>query len=334
MRKYEVFSNFDDALRYCGIAYTTERPGLNEKIRVATENHPGKKNASLIGLGNGAVYICNFEGMEAVYSPRSSKDRPRISKEALLRAQEQRRKEKAKEATERRIRASKTATDFIREHCQFFNRSETFDYCQRKQITLPDHALVTTRQAYLEFFGYPFNADNERDQRLLVFPLTDGQEVVSLQFITPSGAKKFMNGAPTAGCYWIAYNALRPNGETPLIIIAEGVATLLSVLNHHLEVAPTFNGLAVVGLNCGNLANVAVTLRNKSPRVPILILADKDANGAGLKGAKKAQKLAGNCKIETPPFTSREVKFFQEQHQGKSPTDWNDYFVIKNDMER
>ena len=122
----------------------------------------------------------------------------------------------------------------------------------------------------------------------LVVPLRDSAGVLwSLQFIDPDGGKRFLSGGRTAGCYWSV-------GPAPVdvLLISEGAATASTLL----EAA----GYPVAAaMNAGNMKAVALALREKYPKIRLLLCADADP--VGREKAQAAADAAGGTMIE-PDF--------------------------------
>jgi len=113
----------------------------------------------------------------------------------------------------------------------------------------------------------------------LVVPMRDGAELHSLQFIGPTGEKRFLAGGRVSGCYF-------PIGKPKAVLcIAEGYATGASILEA--------TGYAVaVAFNAGNLLPVARALRAKFPELRLIVCADDDAMTPGNPGLTKAREAA------------------------------------------
>lgn len=321
------FDNLHEACESCQVLYHSDIiPLPGEVRRLPTVAHPNKTNGVLIGLDKGAVYVMNWEddNAHAVYTPfgtcrsLTSKQKMEIN---LAHWQSLKQQQKRKEL------GSQRAIEFLSAYCEPYKESY-YHYLVEKKIRLYGNAYITNRQDYRTYFGSYFGKP-EDDNRLLVFPLSDGERITSLQFISPSGEKRFMKGGVVKGAYWKGLDTIKPDGSKPLILIGEGVATVMSVAHYEIKQNADSNVLAVSALNCGNLASVAVTMRRKYKNVPILILADNDANGTGEAGAKKAQNMIVNCKVVKPVFNKAEKGSFLTKY-GKLPTDWNDYYLIHN----
>lgn len=122
----------------------------------------------------------------------------------------------------------------------------------------------------------------------LVVPLRDSSGVLwSLQFIDGDGSKRFLSGGRTAGCYWSV-------GPAPVdvLLISEGAATACTLFEA--------TGYPVAAaMNAGNMKAVALALREKFPKIRLLLCADADP--VGREKAQAAADTAGGTMIE-PDF--------------------------------
>ncbi|MCV5445483.1 toprim domain-containing protein, partial [Escherichia coli] len=109
------------------------------------------------------------------------------------------------------------------------------------------------------------------------------------QTITPQGEKRLLTGSAKRG----AYHAVNAPEQPQAVIIAEGLATTLSV---HL-MRP--DALTVAAIDAGNLIHVAGVMRRKHPQSQIIIAADNDhqqdeqANTGKDAAEKAALSVAG-----------------------------------------
>ena len=139
----------------------------------------------------------------------------------------------------------------------------------------------------------------------LLLPLVDGSgAVVAAQTITPQGGKRLLTGSAKRG----AFHAVNAPAAPQAVIIAEGLATALSV---HL-MRP--GALTVCAIDAGNLLPVAEVMRQKHPQAQIVIAADNDwrddePNTGEMAALKAAQAVGGGMTM--PP--------------GDHKADWNDY---------
>lgn len=152
---------------------------------------------------------------------------------------------------------------------------------------------------------------------LLAIPLRDADGVLwSIQFISPTGEKRFVSGSKKRGCYAVIG---RPTAHGP-VFITEGYATAATIHEVTAEAV-------VVAFDSGNLEPVAKIMREKFPTREIIIAADNDRftkkpNGEkwnpGLEQAQQAAHPIG-ARVAVPLFESDEGK----------PTDFNDLFLAQ-----
>lgn len=117
------------------------------------------------------------------------------------------------------------------------------------------------------------------DGRLLVPVRDQTGELLSLQFIAPDGEKRFLTGGRIAGGYF----AIGKPGA--VLCIAEGYATAATI--HEATEHPV-----AVAFHAGNLEPVAQALRQKLPKVKLIVCADDDACTDGNPGLSKATSTA------------------------------------------
>ncbi|EFK5232348.1 DNA primase, partial [Escherichia coli] len=154
-------------------------------------------------------------------------------------------------------------------------------------------------------FNYPVMPDGS----LLLELVDESGAVAAAQTITPQGEKRLLTGSAKRG----AYHAVNAPESPQSVLIAEGLATALSV---HL-MRP--DALAVAAIDAGNLIHVAGVMRRKYPQSQIIIAADNDhptaasETGATNIGKEAAEKAALSVAgwVSLPPTDSK--------------ADWNDY---------
>lgn len=115
---------------------------------------------------------------------------------------------------------------------------------------------------------------------MLVIPARDvNGRLHTLQFISPDGSKRFLTGGRITGCY---YAMGRPFDS---LLVAEGYSTCATL--HQAT------GAAVaVCFSCGNMLPVARALRDKFPRLRLVIYADHDSATPGNPGVTHAAATA------------------------------------------
>lgn len=115
---------------------------------------------------------------------------------------------------------------------------------------------------------------------MLVIPARDANgRLHTLQFISADGSKRFLTGGRIAGCYYAI--------GTPFdsLLVAEGYSSGATI---HLA-----TGAAVaICFSCGNLLPVARALRDKFPRLRLVICADNDSATPGNPGVTHAKAAA------------------------------------------
>ncbi|MGR6820241.1 DUF927 domain-containing protein [Enterobacter sp. CCM 8630] len=168
----------------------------------------------------------------------------------------------------------------------------------RQSVTQGDSDYLQSKG--LTGFNYPVMSDGS-----LLLPLVDESgAVVAAQTITAQGDKRLLTGSAKHG----AYHAVNASEQSQKVIIAEGLATALSV---HLM---RTDALTVCAIDAGNLLPVAIQMRQQHPQAQIIIAADNDRlddkPNTGTDAAEKAA-LAVTGWVAVPPTDYK--------------ADWNDY---------
>ncbi|EQB1503111.1 DUF927 domain-containing protein [Enterobacter asburiae] len=152
----------------------------------------------------------------------------------------------------------------------------------------------------LDGFTFPLLPDGS----ILLELVGDSGAVAAAQTITPQGEKRLLTGSAKRG----AYHAVNAPEQPQAVIIAEGLATALSV---HL-MRP--DALTVCAIDAGNLLPVAIQMRQQHPQTQIIIAADNDRLGdkpnTGTERAEKAASAVAGY-VAVPPTDYK--------------ADWNDY---------
>lgn len=136
----------------------------------------------------------------------------------------------------------------------------------------PDHAYALRKRIR------PYGVRQLRD--MLVVPVRDVNGALqSLQFIGADGTKRFLTGGRVAGCYC---GIGKPEGR---LLLGEGLATCCTLFEA--------TGCAVaVCFHAGNLEPVARALRQKFPRMRLVLCADNDSATPGNPGVTQALAAA------------------------------------------
>lgn len=139
---------------------------------------------------------------------------------------------------------------------------------------------------------------------LLLVLVNESGEDAAAQTITEEGEKRLLTGSAKKG----SYHVINPANSPEMVIIGEGLATVLSA---HL-MRP--DALAVAAIDAGNLLPVAQVMRRKHPQAQIVIVADNDIKpdepNTGKEAAEKAAATVTGL-VALPP--------------GDHKVDWNDY---------
>ena len=157
----------------------------------------------------------------------------------------------------------------------------------------------------------PYGVRLQNDNLLVPVRNSNG-DLMALQFILPSGDKRFMTGGQKNGCY-APIGKLTDNG---VLCICEGFATGASIREA--------TGYAVaVAFDSGNLGPVTKVLRDKLPSATIIICADNDVATAGNPGLSKAQACVGQSGVLLA--VPRVQDLFID---GQQATDFNDIHCL------
>ncbi len=167
-----------------------------------------------------------------------------------------------------------------------------------------DHPYLQKKQVK------PYGLRIAKDGRLII-PARDASGTIrTLQFISGDGTKRFLPGGRKAG----HFHEIQGDGDT--IYIGEGFATMATV--HEAT-----GGHAVTSFDAGNLLPVARTIRQKYPKVEIVICADDDRWTEGNPGVTKAKAAAKGirARVVVPKF----------KDVSSRPTDFNDLAALEGE---
>ncbi|WP_300271021.1 hypothetical protein [Halomonas sp.] len=159
--------------------------------------------------------------------------------------------ERARQEAERRKRERRLAQ--ARKHAQAAAQAQ--EELHRLPHADPQHPYLVKKDIK------PFSL-RQRGPDLVAF-LTDGHGVVGYQTISPSGEKRFLAGTAKQGAYW-------PLGHVgDCIAVCEGVGTAIAI---HMA----YGRAVAAAMDCGNLKPVCLSLRERHPTVPIIVMCDND----------------------------------------------------------
>ncbi len=192
--------------------------------------------------------------------------------------------EREREALAARIAAAKLARDTEQAAVHTSARKRAHDLWKKAQPADGGHAYLVKK-------GVPAYGLKLLRQQLVV-PLRDVDGTLhSLQFIAADGRKTFLSGGRKRGCY---HAIGRP---AVALCICEGYATGATIYQ------ATGNATAVA-FDAGNLQPVAKALRQKFPRLTLVIAADNDTETPGNPGltAARAAARAVGAVLAVPSF--------------------------------
>jgi len=143
---------------------------------------------------------------------------------------------------------------------------------------------------------------------VLLVPLHQGTEVVSLQAIYQDGSKRFLTGGQTRGCYFVL------NEKPQLVrklIVCEGVATGCTLRESYPDTT------VVCAFSAHNLSRVARVMKKSFNSAEITIACDNDFETVGNPGLTKGRQAAAavSARLIYPDFSD----------VAGTGTDFNDY---------
>ena len=191
-------------------------------------------------------------------------------------------------------RQQQAAEDAVHRRLAFSRRYDAM----RQNVTQGESEYLKSKG--LNGFTYPILSDGA-----ILLPLVDkAGGITAAQTITPDGEKRLVVDSAKRG----AFHAINATEQPQEVIIAEGLATTLSV---HL-IRP--DALAVCAIDAGNLLPVARQMRQQYPQAQIIIAADNDwLDDKPNTGTERAEKAASAVDgyVSVPPTDYK--------------ADWNDY---------
>lgn len=163
---------------------------------------------------------------------------------------------------------------------------------ERERIEAQDQATERARiaweAAYPATVAHPYLASKNipafclrQAGPVLLVPLrTIDGELVNLQRIYADGDKRFLPGGRIKGCFALVGRRIPETGE---LYIAEGWATAVTI--HQSLRVPV-----VAAMNAGNLKPVALAIRERYPRLALVVAADNDHKTEGNPGITKGRE--------------------------------------------
>lgn len=255
----------------------------------------------LFADGIGGVYGDYSTGLSSGWQANRSTPYTQAERETFMRDVAEAKAQAEKEQAERQAKAA-TQADAIWDDAD--DATDDHPYLRAKEVKA--HGLGI-------YHGNLVIAGMVCNDAVIVPMKIDGA-IHSLQFIAPSGDRRFLSGGRAAGAYYVIGTAdeIKSRNAT---CFAEGYATAATL--YEATRIPT-----VAVFSAGNLVAVATHLRKKLSDKQIIICGDVDKSDTGQRAAKEAAKAVDGV-VALPPFT------LQELAADKPPSDWNDFSKLR-----
>jgi len=236
---------------------------INGKVTAGTLFHEAKANG------------WRDDGTHQKPTPEEIAERKRIEQYAHAR-------EEARTALERAEAAKKSAAIWKAAS----EAKPDQPYLVRKRVS----PVATLREidagAVAAILGYaPKSSGEPLAGRLLVAPIKIGDGLSTLELIDPDGRKSAIYGGAKAGGYWAAQQL--PDGEGLILLIGEGVATVLTAKE-------SSKHPAIAALSAGNLSAVAKAMRERYD----LVVVTNDFGTDRPDGATDFNDMAALCGVD------------------------------------
>ncbi|WGO96395.1 zincin-like metallopeptidase domain-containing protein (plasmid) [Pseudomonas viciae] len=320
-----IKEQFAAALREAGLILDgpPEMDGELKRVRVEGDKR-GEKKGAYVGFTDGwpAGFIQNYNtGVKHNWKLNSSvgaisaKDRAKLNAET---AQRREAREHEREAMFEKI------ADALHTHlAQAVPATGEHVYLQRKGIDATPGLLVDN----VGSIAMPPGAHKEDQQQWsargnLIVPIHDMKngKLIGAQSIDSSGRKSFPRGGKiNGGCHMIG-----DPESSPVIIVSEGYATGRTLHDGT-------DGVAVaVAFFAGNLANVAIALRERYPDKPIFIGGDNDHRKPLEVGPNgKPKENVGKLKAEEAAHLAKGQPLLPMFEPDDIANDWNDLYQLR-----
>ena len=314
-----AFRTFEDACEAIGVQAQGAKLMPGRYSRLDLINDPSGRNDGSVWVAEDASGGCVFNWKTAQRAGWSKKSQ-KFFEEHLAYMEKQHKRE----------RCANTANLLLSRATPV----SSHPYLEKKRVTPHVGTLfclsnadvneVMAEEGYFTNYGTPYApfAKYALKTPLLLVPLLRDGKLATVQLIAPDSSKRFLKGGHVSGAYWRT-RSLQEFADSPVIGIAEGIATALSV-----DLVDDFP--CVAAMSCMNLGYVAQIIRRVFPLKKIIILADA---GRGEEHAEKAALLSGGI-VAVPRFDEYEIAECARLTGNPNPTDWNDYYVSTGELTR
>jgi len=259
--------------------------------RFSSDGRPGDDAGWYVAYGGenpAGAYGCWRTSVKGTWSARRRDDLSSAEREEHDRKI---REAKEQEEKERQARQAETAARACKLWCDADSASADHPYLRDKGV----------RPHGIRVYHGALNISGVKCNGALVIPMRNAaDEIVSVEFITADGEKRFIHGPRSKGaCHTIG----RPYNR---IVVCEGYSTGASI--HEATGCAAF-----VAFDAGNLEATAQTLRKKYPDAEIIIAADHDMNGTGQRAAEAAARSVAGL-VAVPEHTETDWNDVHRQH--------------------
>ncbi len=162
---------------------------------------------------------------------------------------------------------------------------------------------TTNLTPYLARKGISAHGVRHQNNNLVVPVYSIGGELMSVQFIMPTGEKRFLRGGQVKNGFMLIGTDHTSIGEDATLAIVEGYATGMSIYETTgIPVAVVFSAHFSTG-TCKELRSLTAA--------KFLLCLDNDKSGVGAEAASKIASSVDNCEARLPP----EVGDWNDMHQ-------------------
>lgn len=316
MTNYRDFGNIENSFRQAmadaGLRFDGEilADGALHRFKVEGDHGPhGWYVLHPDGVPVG-VYGCHKRDLEGTWCAKPEKELTKVEKTAY-------RKQVADAKVKRDAEQARRYAESAAQAQAILDAAQPAD---------DDHPYLT-RKLVSAYLGARVGDWPQRQAKnCLLIPFAIDGRLSTIQAIAASGllvansSKDWLIGGRKSGA---SFQIGDPeNSES--IVFSEGYSTSASI--HQATGYPV-----VVCGDAGNLLAVAKTYRAKFATKRLLIAADNDVGkdtNTGLKAAKNASQAVLGLLV-FPDFTDAEVASWQQCHDGKTPSDFNDLRIIR-----
>lgn len=300
-------SALHEACQKTGIAYREVPADGKWHLTDATDGRQknGNGRIKLFPDGNGGM-VQNWTTMETpeVFFHDSGKTLTPAELAERKKLAEVRQREVALEEEKANAKAAALATSVYKKSADVQDNP----YLSRKGVSPVESMKQIWIDDLVKLIGYkPQAKGRDLSGMILVVPIGDNNGISSIEMIDGSGLKAALKGGKKGGKYWLTKKLPAGNGDGLVVLIGEGVATVLSAV----AAVPDSHGVAA--FSCHNLKAVAQKMRDRFPAAKIIVLSDL---GHGQPAAEDVAREAG-CLLAVPVMP-----------EGSTGTDLNDLHQV------